>query len=215
MQNGARASEKHALISKSNTTMFVALGIAAAVFSFTVVSSIKLFQRMSYQSRVISERGKVEKQLKSNLKSVESLVESYKTFDQAAESVIGTSDRNSKIVLDALPSKYDFPALATSLEKLLVTGGVSNIAITGSDDEASAEQNSASPSPVEIPFTISGKASYDDVQKLIKNLQLSIRPFKVLKMDISGTQAQMNFTISATTYYQPEKNLEIPLKEVK
>ena len=207
-------SVKHSLISKSNTKMFIVLGIAGAVLSFSLVTGITLVKRMRYQSKVINQRVDVEKQLKANVKAVDSLVIAYKAFDEAKESTIGTVDANSKIVLDALPSKYDFPALATSLEKLLVTGGFSGIIITGSDAELSAEQNSTKPVPIEIPFTLAAKGSYANLQALVANLQRSIRPFKILKIDLTGKQDSLSFTISAVTYYQPEKNLEIPLKEV-
>ncbi len=212
-----KTSKKHGLISKNNTRMFVILVVAGVILSFSLVSSITLIKRMNYQAKVINERTKVQKQLKDNLSAVDSLLAAYKNFDSAAESVIGTSDSNSKIVLDALPSKYDFPALATSLENLLVNGGFSDINITGSDNEATAEQNSTTPKPIEIPFTISAKGTYANLQTLIGNLQRSIRPFKILKLDItaSANADSMNFTISAVTYYQPEKNLDIPLKEVK
>ena len=158
-----------------------------------------------------------EKQLKENNAAVDSLLAAYKNFDEAPESVIGTADSNSKIVLDALPSKYDFPALATSLEKLLISGGFSDIIITGSDNEATAEQNSTTPAPIEIPFTIAAKGTYTNLQMLIDSLRLSIRPFKIMRLDITASSASdsMSFAISAVTFYHPEKNLEIPLKEVE
>lgn len=211
-----KPSKEHGLISKNNTKMFVILAVAGATLSFALVSSITLVKRMNYQAKVINERTKVQKQLKSNNDAVDSLLEAYKNFDEAAESVIGTSDSNSKIVLDALPSKYDFPALATSLEKILVNGGFSDISITGSDNEATAEQNSTNPAPIEIPFSIAAKGSYTQLQGLINSLRISIRPFKILRLDISASSTgdSMSFNISGVTYYQPEKNLEIPLKEV-
>lgn len=212
-----KVSKEHLLISRSNTKMLVMLAVAGAVMSFSLVVSISLIKRMNYQAKVINERTKVQKQLKANVAAVDSLIAAYKDFDDAAESVIGTSDSNSKIVLDALPSKYDFPALATSLEKLLVTGGFSDISITGSDNEATAEQNSTTPVPIEIPFTIAAKGSYSSLQTLMNNLRISIRPFKVIKLDINAASSSdsLSFTISAVTFYQPEKNLEIPLREVK
>jgi hypothetical protein len=212
-----KTSNKHGLISKNNTRMFVILAIAGVILSFSLVSSITLVRRMNYQAKVVNSRSKAQKQLKDNLAAVDSLVAAYKNFDEAAESVIGTADSNSKIVLDALPSKYDFPALTTSLENLLVTGGFSNIDISGADNEATAEQNSTSPVPIEIPFIISAKGSYANLQTLINNLQRSIRPFKILKLDITATAGSdsTSFTITAVTYYQPEKNLDIPLEEIK
>jgi len=209
-------SAKHALIEKSNTSIFVVIGIAAAVLSFSVVSSIYLFKRMSYQSRVIDKRTDVEKLLNTNKSELDKLVKSYQGFDTAPESVVGTKDNNSKIVLDALPSKYDFPALATSIEKIMnLTGGISSRNITGTDLEATAAQSLPSPVPIEIPLTIGGTASYENIQKLVNNLQLSIRPMKITKVLFSGEQSKMSFTISVTTYYMPAKNLDIQSEEVK
>jgi Tfp pilus assembly protein PilO len=209
-------SNKHALIEKSNTTMLIVIGVAAAVLSFTIVSTISLSRRLSYQSRVINARTDAEDQLNKNYSALQQLIESYEKFDSTEKSVIGTTETNSKIVLDALPSKYDFPALATSINKIIeLTGGISSKNITGSDLEATAEQSSIDPKPIEIPISISGEASYENIQKLVNNLQASIRPFKIKNVTFSGDQQKMNFNISMTTYYMPSKNLEIPLKEIK
>lgn len=215
MQKG-EVSSKHLQIQKSNTSMFIMLGVASAVFSFTVVSTVSLIKRMSYQSRVINARVDAEKQLKSNLGAVSELVKAYENFDSAKESVIGTADKNSKIVLDALPSKYDYPAITASVEKIVkLTGGIAGFSVTGTDQEATAQQSSISPEPIQIPITISGTANYETIQKLVNNLQLSIRPIKVTKLNFSGDQKSMSFNMSLITYYMPEKNLEIPLKEIK
>jgi len=209
-------SQKHSLIERNNTFVFVVIGIAAAIMSFTIVVIVSLGSRLSYQSRVINERVKAEKQLKDNKDSLDKLIKSFESFDSATESVLGTSDKNSKIVLDALPSKYDFPALASSIEKIVnITGGIQSYGINGSDLEATATQSSINPNPIEIPITIAGTASYENIQKLVSNLQLSIRPFRVVELDFSGNQKSMSFSIELLTYYMPEKNLEIPLKEIK
>ncbi len=100
---------------------------------------------MTYKSRVISARAAAERQLDENLNSVDTLVAAYESFNSAPESVIGTADENARIILDALPSQYDFPALATSLEKIMTLSGFSEITIGGSDEEATAEQTSPNP----------------------------------------------------------------------
>ena len=215
MQKGNESS-KHKLIEQTNTKMFIVLGLAAAVVSFSIVSSISLSSRMRYQSKVIDARVDAEKQLKTNYGSLQKLVTAYKEFDGATESVIGTNDNNSKIVLDALPSKYDFPALTASIDKIFIlTGGISSIGITGSDLEATAEQTSLNPLPIDIPIAVSGTGSYDNIQKLITNFQLSIRPFKIVKVTFSGNQTNMSFTVNLITHYMPAKNLEIQLKEIE
>ena len=66
---------------------------------------------------------KAHQQLDKNLKAFDSLVVSYKSFEGKSTNVIGgnasgTGDndgKNSKIILDALPSSSDFPALTSSI----------------------------------------------------------------------------------------------------
>jgi Tfp pilus assembly protein PilO len=131
--------------------------------------------------------------------------------------VIGTKDPNSKIVLDALPSKYDFPALATSLEKILTDGGYKIESIIGTDDEANQNlmEESPDPQPVEMPFEITAGGSYPAIQKLINDFERSIRPFNVTSLELSGTDDNMRIDMQAKTYYQPEKTLEIKTKVVR
>lgn len=214
MTEDTKTSIKHRLISKNNSRMFLILAVAGIVFSFSAVASYTLVKRLLYQNKVIGERSKAEKTLKNNITNFDSLSNSFVEFDSAAESIIGTADKNSKIVLDALPSKYDFPALATSMEKLLTDSGLSNIAIGGLDNEAAAEQSSANPEPVEIPITLSGEGSYETVQKFIKDLERSIRPFRVITINITGSSSKMTVSVNGVTYYQPEKVLEIGSQEV-
>jgi len=164
-------SQKHLLVEQNNTFMFIVLGVAAAILSFTIVSSVSLSSRLRYQGRVINERVKAQKQLNTNKDVLSSLKSSFENFDSASESVLGTSDKNSKVVLDALPSKYDFQALVASIEKIInITGGIQSFGINGSDLEATAAQNSIDPQTIIIPITIAGRANYESIQKLITNL---------------------------------------------
>ncbi len=211
----AKTSIKHRLISKSNSRMFIILAAAGVVFSFSAVASYTLVKRMMYQNKVISERSKAEEQLKKDIKSADELADSFIEFDSATESVVGTADKNSKIILDALPSKYDFPALATSMEKLITESGLTNISIGGLDNEAAAEQTSTDPEPIEIPLTLSGTGNYDTAQKFIDSLHRSIRPFKISIINFSGSNSNMTVSVNGVTYYQPEKELDIKTVEVK
>src|SRR6185436_19057656 len=96
---------------------------------FSLMASRGLLGQRSYQARVINEKGKAVKQLQSNVAATKSLVDSYSNFTSLSSNVLGGNPRgtgdkdgdNGKIVLDSLPSKYDFPALTTSLEKILST----------------------------------------------------------------------------------------------
>ena len=222
-----RISRKQLQINKANGSIFALLVATSVVTVFSLVVSRTLIIRSTYQHKVITERKKTNKQLQDNIKSVAALVDKYKEFDGAAENVLGGNPDpnatgpldgpNSRIVLDALPSKYDFPALTSSLEKILIDGGYKIDSITGSDDEVaqSVGQSSPDPSPKEMPLSFQATAAYTSVQKLISDFERSIRPFKISTIEFAGGEASMRVSVNAKTYYQPEKNLDITTKVVK
>lgn len=217
---------KRALITKANSTMVYATAIAAFLIVFSAVASKALVSQAMYQNRVIATKKKALSTLKSDLSAVNSLKDSYKSFVNTPRNVLGgnpagTGDQdgdNAKIVLDALPSKYDFPALATSLEKLINSQGLQIQAIGGTDDELAqaSNQESATPQPIPEPFQIRVTGSYDATRNLLTVFERSIRPVQIQKIEISGDKGgSVTTTIDAQTFYQPEKSLKIRTEVVK
>ncbi len=117
-----------------------------------------------------------------------------------------------------MPSTYDFPALTSSLEKILKDGNLQVQGIAGTDDQLAQQTNlsSGSPVPVAMPFsfTIAG-ANYPGVQALISKLQTSVRPIQIDSMNIDGPATKMQVKIAAHTFYQPAKSVNITKKAVK
>jgi Tfp pilus assembly protein PilO len=218
-------STKRVQIDKAKTLMVGIIAGAAFIVVFSLVVSKALLSQRGYQSRVIKEQEAAVKQLRENIKNVEQLTAAYKQFVEQPTNVLsgnssGQGDRdgdNAKIILDALPSKYDFPALTTSLEKILTDRKFKITDITGIDDEVAQinAQNSAAPTPVEIPYGFKVTGSYDSVKDLMDILQRSIRPFKVQKLVLDGTNSSLNLDVTALTYYLPEKQLNFQTKEVQ
>ncbi len=133
-----RISAKRLAIDKANSTVLIAVGIACFVVVLCSVAGKSLIDQMRYQSKVIGQKEDTLVLSKKNEKAAEQLKTSYQEFASRKENVLGgnssgTADRdgdNARIVLDALPSKYDFPALTTSLEKLLTGNGFKLDSIT-------------------------------------------------------------------------------------
>ena len=216
---------KRALITKANSTIVIATAVAAFVVIFSLVAGKALLGQAAYQNRVIDAKKKALAQLNSDLDARNTLVASYRTFVNTSQNVLGgvpdgkgdQDGDNAKIILDALPSKYDFPALATSLEKLIKSQNLQIGGITGTDQELTERNNNTStdPKPIVMPFQVQVSGSYESIQNLIKVFERSIRPFDVLKVDLSGDQGSMTASIDAQTYYQPEKSLKIKSEVVK
>jgi Tfp pilus assembly protein PilO len=209
------ASMKRLMIDKANSMMVVVIGFAAFVTVFSLVSIKALWGQSGYQNRVINKKEKAVKQLQANIAASNQLEDSFKKFDQSP-SMLANKDNNAKIVLDALPSKYDFPALTTSLEKMLLDGGFKISGISGIDDEASQDSSVAGATkPVEIPFALEADANYTSVQNFLKDIDRSIRPFTLTALDLSGNNNDIRIGLQAKSYYQPEKGVTITTETVK
>jgi hypothetical protein len=218
-------SIKRNLIAKSNTTIVAVTSGACFVVVFCAVASVSLLNQLSYQNRIIGADKTALKQLKDDIVATKSLESSYNAFTGTPTNIIGGNPSgtgsqdgsNVKIVLDALPSKYDYPALATSLENILINQTVKIQSITGVDDAANQSNNQTSPSPIPqpMPFQIIVQGDYGSIQNVVKALERSIRPFQVQSMELSGDQNQLVLTVNAQTYYQPAKNLNIKTKVIQ
>lgn len=217
---------KRALISKASSTMVMATAVAAFVVVFAGVASKALFSQAAYQNKVISQKKKALSTLKGDISAVGTLKSSYKSFVETPRNVLGgnptgTGDQdgdNAKIVLDAMPSKYDFPALTASLEKLISAQGLQIQSVTGTDQEVQqANQASPSPKPVAVPFQIRVSGSYDGIKNLLSSFERSIRPIQIKKVEVDAAAqgGSMVAIIDAQTFYQPEKTLTIKSEVVQ
>ena len=221
---GKRFSFKQLQIDKATTTIVFFTSAAVAILIFSAFSVKALLSQRAYQAKVIGQKEKAKKQLQANLTARDSLVASYQQFETRTQNIIGGNPTgtgendgdNARIILDALPSKYDFPALTTSIEKLVAEAaqGVKIESINGVDDEIN-QANATSAVPVEIPFQLSVNGSYQGLQSLADGFERSIRPFNITALSLSGSDASLRMDISAKTYYQPEKKVTITQKEVR
>jgi Tfp pilus assembly protein PilO len=214
----AAPSIKRALIEKSNTTVVVVTSVATFIVIFALVAVWSLFGQFTYQQRVIGADQAALDQLKADIQSTQSLTAAYDAFTSTPTNAIGgdpngkgTQDgTNAKIILDALPSKYDYPALVTSLENILTSQSVQIQSITGTDAVVqSGNQSSATPAPQPMPFQVVVTGNYASIQKVVTAFERSIRPFQVLTLELAGDQSQLTLTINAQTYWQPAKSLDI------
>jgi Tfp pilus assembly protein PilO len=216
---------KRSLINKANSTIVIATAVAAFVLVFALVAGNSLSGQVGYQNKVINAKKKALKQLEADLQARDSLEESYKKFVKEDPNVLagsseGTGERdgdNAKLILDALPSKYDFPALTTSLEKVIIAQNLKILGISGTDQEAdqAANQVSPDPQPIAMPFQVEVTGSYGSIQSLVDVFLHSIRPFQIQTLELSGDESSMTATINAQTFYQPEKSLEIKQEVIR
>lgn len=220
------SSTKRGAISKANAQMLAAVSVAAFVSVFCLFAAKAVWSQNGYQARITDAKTDARNQLKKNIDNYSQLAKSYAAFNSTPTNVLGGTPTgggdkdgtNSQIVLDALPPTYDFPALASSIEKVVNDNGLKISSITGTDDQVNQQKNTsaATPKEVQIPFTLSVTgANYGGVKQLVNALQLSIRPMVIDSIEISGGMNNMSVTINAHTYFQPAKDVSITKKVIK
>jgi len=226
MSAGGETISKRVAITKANARMVAIVAVASFVTIFCLIASKTVFSQNQYQVRVTDAKQKAYTQLQKNVAAFSNLSNTYSDFVNQSTNIIGGSSSgsgnntgdNATIILDALPDNYDFPALTSSIEKILTDRGFQIASISGTDDQLNQQSNtsSAAPQPVSIPFSFSvDHASYTSIGQLISALQQSIRPIQIDTLTLSGGASDMTATVSAHTYYQPALNLTISKKVVK
>lgn len=232
------------MIDKANNLMFAAVATSAMVVVFSLLSAKALLSQSSFQHKVLKAKNSAVNQLKSNLSAANTLKNQFDVFEKGNPNIIGgqggvnttangpSDGDNARIVLDALPSQYDFPALTSSLEKIVNNDHVSVQGIGGTDNSgptsggstatsttptstSTASPSSQTSSAQSIPFTITAQTSYANSKTLILDFERSIRPIDITNLVLQGSSSNTTVNIQANTYYQPGVSLQISHKELK
>lgn len=213
---------KKAQILQANNIAVIWACVAAFALAFTAISAYKLIGQIAYQNKVLGAKKTALRQLDANLAARDDLVDAYQVFNSGAQNAIGgnpagTGERdgsNAKIMLDALPSVYDFPQLATSVEALAGSQGVVITSMTGVDDQVTQSQQmgSAQPEAVAMPFTVTVEGPYAQVQSFVRSLELSIRPIKVTAASFTSGDGKVTAAITAESQYQPARKFQVEKK---
>ncbi|HEY4161092.1 MAG TPA: hypothetical protein VGM08_03460 [Candidatus Saccharimonadales bacterium] len=222
----AAPSIKRLMIDKANARIVAYVSVAAFILVFSLVATKTLVSQAAYQNRIIGAKRKAVTQLHNDITATTALKSSYDAFTSQPQNAIGGNPDgtgpqdgdNAKIVLDALPSSYDFPGLTTSLDNLLsAQQGVAINSISGTDDEVaqSANESSSSPQPEPMPFSVSVSGNYASMQNVIGVFERSIRPIQLQTLQITGSNNALIMNVTAQTYYQPAKSLNINEKTVR
>ncbi|HEX5395396.1 MAG TPA: hypothetical protein VFW52_03550 [Candidatus Saccharimonadales bacterium] len=213
---------------KAESRLVLIVAAATVISVFCLVSAKTLLGQAMYHKRVIDARHSAVKQLNANVDAANALVQQYQVFQSGNQTnIIGGKNStdanlkppdgdNARIVLDALPSHYDFPALISSVAAILSNNGVKDPSVNGTDDSGTINSSpTAKPEVTTITLDVKGTTNYKSARSLIKDLERSIRPFDVTKVDIEGSDSNMVVTLTVDTYFQPALTLDLTTKEVK
>lgn len=209
--------KKRQQIEMAGKFMFIWVAAAAVAVSFCLATGQYLFTKWNYNNKVLTAKYKASDTLGKNITSANDLkqqIDALVANQDLASVKTDPNDSTTKSVLDALPINADSAALATSLQKAILSrSGVSIESITVPAESAGSQQTAATPQEMKFSFVVTG--TYDQVKNLVHDLERTIRPIKVTGISMNGSDANLRVTVDATTYYQPSKSADVTKETVK
>lgn len=226
---------KKKFLQKSGKNMFAWVTIASIMCSVSIVFSVILFQRIFFINKVIDEKNKTLNTLASNNHAIPSLEDAVRALNSNQDLISAKArqtDDAVQVVLDALPTDSNYPALGASFQQVLLNNKpdieVLSLSVNQSNAAASLVESKKIPGVYEMSFDFSVQGSPESILDFLKYLEKSIRAIDTKKMTIyarlittkdekgNPVQKQANvLSISGVTYYQPVKEIKVETKEIK
>jgi hypothetical protein len=218
----------------SNNLIIVMVLVSLLVLGIAVVASKVLIGGIVLDSRVLKVKMATDNTLKQDVTAAPELINSFNALGNEA------TELN-----DALPAGVDYPSLIVELENMANTAGVTLTSVdnsepsltaspgaggatsTASDTSGSAAVGSTTGSasgvsgsgtgsgPQQFQFSISTTSTYDQIQKLLTEIESSVRPMEVTGTTLNGAGSALQGTIDVTTWYEPPATLPFGTETVK
>lgn len=217
--------KKRQAITLANKSMFLWVAGGSVVVAFALVASIFLFGQLLFNNKVLAEKSRTDKVLRQNVSTSTTLKENINVLladkNLSAARAVAT-DSNLQVVLDALPAVNDATNFASSLQKVLLVGvdGIDALTIESLSTSGAAETGEAAgdaeptKGAQEIIFSFTVVGDDKKIAETLTKLERSIRPINIISVSLQGTNAQLQTTVRAKTYYQDAVALKLRDKVV-
>lgn len=177
--------------SRLNLSSLVAGGVVVTV-AVVIISGFalkSLFGKLNQNNQLLSKKRVAQEQVTKNLEALSQLSQQY--------SALGPK---RTLILDALPTTPNFPAIVSMMEELSKNAGVELLSVAPSEIESTGRVTGAA----QYQFTASISGSYDSFKEFLRNVELSLRPMAITTMKISGNSSLLGVDMTISTYYQAE-----------
>lgn len=229
------AVRKRTQIEATNKTMFLWVAGASVLLGFALVGAIFLTQMLLFNEKVLHEKDITLKTLKTNIVNIKELESKVRILDtnQALMDARSTPEEQAiRVVLDALPSEANSPALGSSLQNKLLFGvdgfeldklqvdpvvGIETLDESGTGTSISAGENTIS---LSFTGTSGDGRGATPLQLVLENIEKSIRTIHVSTLIVEdqtqdGGEQRLMLTVGANAFYEPAVQVKLEDKTVK
>lgn len=233
MASQEMALRKRQQIANANRMMFVWVAAISAVVGVAIVSSIFLFQKASFNEKVLGIKAQTASTLRANNSAVESLEKEIRvlnTNQALKDSMAPNQTQPIRVVLDALPSDANSSAFGASLQEKFLNdpaikiesltvdpvAGVESQSAANVENAASVASSADSVNEITFRFSVSTDSNNASALKdLLQRLERSIRAIDILTLKIETQGNRLLLAVEGRAFYEPAKTVELKEKTVK
>jgi len=222
---------KRQQISNANRTMFMWVAAVSAVVGIAIVGSVLLYQKAAFNERVLGVKDKTVSTLRNNNKVVpelENKIREMNTNKALSEAMAPNQTQPIRVVLDALPSEANSPALGSSLQSKFLNDPALKIESLTVDPVIGVESQTAnnvedasSTAPAaanEITFRFSVSADINNanaLKDLLQRLERSIRAIDITSLQIEAQSNRLVLSVEGRAFYEPAKTVQLKEETLK
>ena len=221
--------KKREQIDAANKTVFLWAMAAAAALALCAVVGYFLGKEIIFNGKIMAAKTSTLSTLNNNIGAVGQLETNVKALianGDLAKVKNKPSDTNYKVVLDALPVSSDPTILGSSLlQEVIPKSGVKVDSLTTMPDGmvvvdvAPTEEGAAAPvaeaAISTIPFSFTVEGDYRQINNMLRDIELSIRPINITRVTLQGAGNKMQAIVTGESYYSSERTVELGTQEVK
>lgn len=233
MASQEMALRKRQQIANANRMMFIWVAAISAVVGIAIVSSIFLFQKATFNEKILSVKSKTASTLRANNNAIEGLEKEIKVLNtnQALKDAMAPNQTHPvRVVLDALPSDANSSAFGASLQEKFLSdpalkiesltvdpvAGIESQAAANVENAASTVRSTDAVHEITFRFSVStGANSASALKDLLQKLERSIRAIDIRTLKIETQGSRLLLAVEGRAFYEPAKTVELKEKTVK
>lgn len=146
--------------------------------------------------KVIGYQSTANNQLEAKLKAAPVLIENYRQLGAKRDTLA-----------HALPTDPDFPELVIIAQNMAANAGVALASVSPVDAIATTGAPSTTGAAVPYQFNVEVGGTYPQIVQFFRNVELSVRPIRVVSSDFSGSDGALRASVTLGTYYKAKASL--------
>lgn len=210
---------KRQQVVRANKNIFLAVAVAAAVVTLSVVTMQFLLREALFNREIIAKKQEASDTLKKNLENIKTLKTNINNL--AADTNLAsakTADSSSalQVIPDALPTTGDATTFSNSLyNKILSRSGVTISAVSVGTEAlpgaapATVVSTEQDPKPTALSFSVTLSGDAKKLTTALTDMERTIRPIILNHVIFTASDSSLDSTLVGDSYFLSSSSVEL------